>query len=218
MQNKRVPRNHNLTIWTDSDFRGLPIDPKYQLVTEYLEKVHGVIDAAMKDHPRTFAVRLDLRCDAPTKELTEGNSVMQRFKDELDRRITYRQEKKAAQGKRVPKSVVRWVWAREQKSSDSPHFHVLLLLNRDVFYSLGDYRPGSAGLLNMIRSVWKSALGIPPDLNPGLIHVPDNPEYHLVTSNQYADLPSLFFRASYLCKVETKTFGRGFQCFGGSSN
>lgn len=216
MQNKRVPGNHNLTLWTEPQFRGYPINPNYSLVTQYLEKLHRVINGSIQGYPRTFAVLVELHCDRPTRELSDSNRVMQAFKDVLDARIASYLKQQVARGRRVYPAKVRWVWAREQSGSHVPHFHVLLLFNKDVFYALGDYSPGSSSLMSMIREAWNSALGIPPEHAHGLVHVPKNAEYHLVAANQYADLPHLFKRASYLCKAETKRFGQRVQCFGGS--
>jgi hypothetical protein len=141
---------------------------------------------------------------------------MQDFKDALDALMSSYQGRRIKDGKRVYSSKVRWVWAREQETSHVPHFHVLLLFNREVFCSLGEYHSRTGSLMTMIRNAWCSAVGIPSYINPGLVHVPKNAEFVLNRSDQYAALPPLFCRASYMCKVETKTFGRGFQCFGGS--
>lgn len=83
MQNKRVPGNHNLTLWTEPQFRGYPINPNYSLVTQYLEKLHRVINGSIQGYPRTFAVLVELHCDRPTRELSDSNRVMQAFKERV---------------------------------------------------------------------------------------------------------------------------------------
>jgi len=216
MMNKRVPNNHNLTLWMEPQYQGLKINRNHELVTEYLHKLLRVINSATTEHPRTLAVLVELHCEVPTPELANSNQVMQDFKAALDSRMTSYMTRREARGQRVYPCKVRWVWAREQKDSHVPHFHVMLLFNRDTFSSLGDYHSDRGSLMSMISNAWYSALGIPPELKRGLIHAPKNAVYHLQPSKQYAELSDLFEHASYMCKVTTKTFGRGVQCFGGS--
>ncbi|WP_188745507.1 inovirus Gp2 family protein [Marinobacterium zhoushanense] len=218
MLKKRVPNNHNLTLWAEPQYQGLNVNTNHDLVSEYLSKLWRVIDASVREYPRTFAVLVELHCDLPTQEIATCNMVMQDFKDELDALIADYMKRRAETGKRVYSSSVRWVWAREQKNSHVPHFHVLLLFNQDVFFELGEFHADSGSLMAMIRNAWYAALGIPPELKRGLIHVPLNAEYQLKPSNQYAALPGLFAHASYMCKAETKPFGQRLQCFGGSRN
>ncbi len=185
-------------------------------VKEYLDRLLYVINNATQDFTRVFAVRVDLRCAGPTGDIISGNQVMERFKKALDSRLDSYQKRRVSQGKRVYRSVVRMVWAREQDESLVPHFHVLLLLNRELFHSLGEYHSASGSLMTMIRDAWYSALDIQLYLAPGLVYIPANAEYYLNRSDHYAQLPDLFFRASYLCKVDTKCFGQGHQNFGGT--
>nr|WP_067286899.1 inovirus Gp2 family protein [Marinobacterium profundum] len=216
MYQKRVPGNHNLTFWNESDYRGWPVYNGGLLVKEYLDRLLYVIDNATQDFTRVFAVRVDLRCAGPTGDIISSNEVIDRFKKSLDSRLDSYQKRRARQGKRVCRSAVRMVWARELKDSRTPHYHLLLLFNREQFHRLGEYHSVSGSLMTMIRDAWYSALGLSLHLAPGLVYIPENAEYHLNRSDHYAQLPALFFRASYLCKVDTKCFGQGLQNFGGT--
>nr|WP_275124505.1 inovirus-type Gp2 protein [Vibrio cholerae] len=33
--------------------------------------------------------------------------------------------------------MLRYVWVREQLSSENPHYHVALFLNKDIYFCLG---------------------------------------------------------------------------------
>lgn len=214
MYQKRVLGNHNLTLWNESKYCGRRVYEDGPLVKEYLDRLLCVIDNATQEFERVFAVRVDLRCSGLTGDILSGNEAMERFKKALDSRMASYQQRRARQGKPVYRSTIRMVWARELKDARTPHYHLLLLFNREVFCSLGEYHSSTGSLMTMIRNAWCSAVGIPSHINPGLVHVPDNPEYFLNRSDSYAQLPALFFRASYLCKVDTKCFGQGFQSFG----
>ena len=216
MTNKRVPDNTNLSIWSQPLYQGLPVNTKHQLVEQYLQKLKTIIERSTHDYPRVFAVIVQLHCPYPTRELVASNRVMGRFKDALTARIEAYQ-KRLINTNRVPEPCqVRMAWGREQSGSHVPHFHVLLLFNRELFHSLGDINSGKGSLYDMIQGAWCSALKIPPAYGTGLVHVPGNAGYYLNQSDNYAQLPELFQRASYICKVDTKCFGQVLHSFGGS--
>jgi len=216
MTNKRVSDNTNLSIWSQPLYQGLPVNTKHQLVEQYLQKLKTIIERSTHDYPRVFAVIVQLHCPYPTQELAASNRVMGRFKDALIARIEAYRKRLSKQGGVADTCQVRLAWGREQSGSHVPHFHVLLLFNRELFHALGDIRPGRGGLYQIIQGAWCSALKIPPVYGVGLVQVPDAAGYYLSRSNSYAQLPALFQRASYICKVDTKCFGQGLHSFGGS--
>lgn len=216
MQNKRVPENTNLSVWNQPYYAGLPVNTRYELVELYLSKLKSVIDLSIQDYPRVYAVCLQLHCQYPTDELMNSNKVMSRFKDALDSRIASYQKRSTRNDLPLDRCRVRIVWGREQSGSHVPHFHVVLLFNRELFYTLGSFLPGAGSLFQIIQSAWCSALNIPREYAAGLVHVPSNAEYCLNRSDDYAQLSSFFQHASYLCKVDTKCFGQVLQSFGGS--
>ncbi len=216
MTNKRVPDNTNLKVWTQPSYQGLSVNITYELVEQYLHKLKRVIDLSIQDYPRVFAVCLQLHCKCPTEDLANNNKVMSRFKDAVDSRIASYQKRSTRCDLTLDLCRMRIAWGREQSGSHLPHFHVVLLFNRELFYSLGSFNSDTGGLFQLILSAWCSALNIPREYAAGLVHVPSNAEYYLNRSDEYAQLPSFFQRASYLCKVDTKCFGQGLQSFGGS--
>jgi hypothetical protein len=216
MKNQRVPDNTNLSIWLQSSYQGLPVNTKHQLVEQYLQKLKTIIELSTCDYPRVFAVIVQLHCSYPTQELVTSNRVMGRFKDALTARIEAYRKRLSKQGDVADACQVRMAWGREQGGSHVPHFHVLLLFNRELFHSLGDINSGKGSLYDMIQGAWCSALKIPPVYGAGLVQVPDAAGYYLSRSDNYAQLPALFQRASYICKVDTKCFRQGLHSFGGS--
>jgi hypothetical protein len=216
MQNKRVSENTNLSVWNQPYYAGLPVNTRYELVESYLSKFKTVIDLSIQDYPRVYAVCLQLHCQYPTDELTNSNKVMGRFKDALDSRIGSYQKRSTRKDLPLEGCRVRIVWGREQSRSRVPHFHVVLLFNRELFYRLGSFSSNNRNLFSIIYKAWCSALKLPMEQSDGLVHVPQNAEYYLNRADGYAQLPCFFERASYLCKVDTKCFGQGLQSFGGS--
>ncbi|MNC57648.1 hypothetical protein D3C75_1073260 [compost metagenome] len=94
-----------------------------------------------------------------------------------------------------------------------PHYHVLILLNRDAFTALGKFELRRENIFNRLVEGWASALRLSPDECNGLVHIPDNPTYHL-DRDDGREQRELFFRASYLCKAATKAYGDGQHGFG----
>jgi hypothetical protein len=112
-------------------------------------------------------------------------------------------------------SIVRYLWAREQDSSDSPHFHCLLLLNRDAYYAIGDIRSLRENMVNRIIAAWASALGIAWSEARALVHFPRRGVYRLDRGDRM-EFSKLFYRVSYLCKEATKSYGSWVHAFGSS--
>jgi hypothetical protein len=57
----------------------------------------------------------------------------------------------------------------------------------------------------VICAPWVSSLGISVEEAKGLVHIPENPVYHIDRKPEaFADF---FYRTSYLSKVESKCFG-----------
>ncbi|MCD8512878.1 MAG: inovirus Gp2 family protein [Nitrincola sp.] len=142
MHLRYIPENHNLKYWCLNEYHGLPVQytPDQPLVKEYLDKLWNLVDLYTQKFPRVLAIRVDLHCFEPTPNLMTSNDVMQNFKDALVSRIHAYQRRQYSQGKRIFCCPVKIVWAREQKSSHVPHFHLLILINHDLFYSLGDFQ------------------------------------------------------------------------------
>lgn len=71
-------------------------------------------------------------------------------------------------------------------------------------------------IISRMQESWASALDISVEQAKALVEIPENAEYLVnreVRQGAVDELPKLFYRASYLCKNATKTYGdrqRGF--------
>ena len=222
--------------------RNLPVFCSNEgLYSEHLNACLRVINDALEDHPRTLAIRVDLR--APGWMLQVPQNVISHFIETFKDKI--KQDRlKAAHVQRYPKPCkVRYIWVRERETALHDHFHVLLLLSQDVYPSLGWFNSEHPNLSNRIKDSWAVALGTSPENLGGCVHFPQNGEYcvdasiepdnrllKLIESEEWLDMESyerydelawfndryegLFYRVSYFCKANTKVFGRGLRSFG----
>lgn len=213
---RRHPQNSNLHIHTDAFFEDLPVMiEKGPFIIEYLASLKNTIDLALGEYPRLLAFRVDLRLPLGTNlpDYAYTNEVISRliesFKAKIEHnRTSARQRSSYAHGCRV-----RYAWAREMGVGERPHYHVLILLNRDAFYTVGKLQSEKPNMISRLEEAWSSALRLQLDQVRGLIEIPDNATYRVDHEDRGA-VASLFHRASYLCKAVTKRFGDGCHGFG----
>ena len=215
----RHPGNTNLHLHYSDTFEGQPVmGDKGPFVREYLSRLKRTIGMALAQYPRMLAFRVDLRLpegiDLPIHACT--NQVISRFTASFNAKIEHNRDKARERNHYARDCKVRYVWAREVGQGGRPHYHLLILLNRDAYYTVGRLRSERANNISRMEEAWASALGLSVDHVRGLVHIPENPEYRI---DRYArpgdedELPALFHRASYLCKAATKSYGdrlRGF--------
>ncbi|CNJ89820.1 Protein of uncharacterised function (DUF3296) [Yersinia intermedia] len=188
----------------------------------YMNKIFDVTYNALREHPRTFALRFDLhlpvnhdRDDVFSTRL--DSAVISRFIDSLKARIKSDITKKKKQGKRVHPCSLRYIWVREYNPSDVNkdrwHYHVVIFLNKDTYAYPGQYQTPNPNLVTMIRHSWCSALGIPVGLGSSGVHIPNNPYYHLTTT-EIGKMEAFHYRLSYLAKMAGKETHDGYRNFG----
>ncbi|MCQ2032419.1 inovirus Gp2 family protein [Stutzerimonas kunmingensis] len=223
----RHPANTNLHLHYGDTFEGFRLmGDKGPFIREYLSDLKHTIELALAEYPRVLAFRVDLRLPQGIElpDYAYTNQVISRFFESFTKKIQYHQERVAERGySRGCK--VRYVWSREIGQEGKQHYHVLILLNRDAYYTLGRLGSERANMISRIEQSWASALGLSMYEVDGLVHIPDNPTYRIdrqprkrrVSGSDCKvlvdELPDLFHRASYLCKVATKSYGdrqRGF--------
>ncbi|MEZ8154607.1 inovirus Gp2 family protein [Vibrio splendidus] len=203
-----------LKTTTNDTFNGLPIlKLKGGLVLSYLDKLYDTIDKAVTQHPRTTAIRVDLRLAKSL--LFDDTGVIKNFIASLDAQIQADLSRKKRRGQTARSCKVRYAWCKERSTSLSHHYHLVLLLNKDVYHSLGRFDQ-KGNLSDMIKKAWCRALDIKANEGDSLVHFPDNPTYWLDKNSDKFDqqVDSLFKRASYLAKVETKHYGDRSRSFG----
>lgn len=215
---RRHPDNTNLHLHYGPTFEGLPLMVgKGPFVKEYLSRLKRTIDQALDQYPRLLAFRVDLRLPRSIglPDYTLTNEVISRFIESFKAKIEHNRDKAREKNRYAHSCKVRYVWAREIGVEGQPHFHLLILLNRDAYYTVGRLGSEVSNMINRMEEAWATALGRSVGQVKGLVHIPENPEYRI---DQYVrsgenKLPVLFHRASYLCKVATKSYGdrqRGF--------
>jgi hypothetical protein len=190
---------------------------KQPLIRPYLDAIQKVMDNAITEHKRTFAVRIDLRLpDYSNTVNLNSNDVCTRFIASLTAQIKADAIRKKREGKNPHPCSVRFIWAREKNIADKQHYHWVLLFNKDRYHCTGKIGNGNDNLFTRITAAWASALSLPFNEALQLVHLPENAHYYLDANNTNftADYSSLYRRASYLAKLNTKQYGLGQRCFG----
>ncbi len=207
--------NANIIPFNQPLFLGSPVMTNQgDLSLGYLEGLHSTLVKATNAHSRTLGIRFELLFPQDgiiNEERIDG--CISKFVEALKYQIKVANSKCMPCGRPVHASDVRYVWVREQDSSVSPHYHFLLLLNRDAFHTLGKFEVGRDNLFNRIRKAWNTALGLMPQMDYQYIYIPQNSTYHVNDSSGFSDL---FYRASYLCKLRTKHLSKHHDSFGSS--
>ena len=187
------------------------------LVIPYLDAIEKVMLAACAEHKRTFAVRIDLRLPAFSNTIDlDSNKVIKRFIASLEAKIKADTKRKAREGRTSHPCNVRYIWAREQSIAHHQHYHCALFFNKDRYHCTGKINKESDNLFTRIVKAWASALSLPVDETMQLVHLPLNAHYYLDANNPNftQGFHSLFYRLSYLAKLNTKQYGSGQRCFG----
>lgn len=217
---KRVPGQPHLICYTESTYRGLPLlNCSNGFVEQYLERLHSAINHTVQSYSRVFAVRVDLHFPqyyVPRQQDVFSNEYLHSFIKVLRRRLrNYKSEKQRA-GCRVHSVDFEYIWTREYgPESGRPHFHLLLLFDGHAFNSLGHYSSNRESLYNRIVESWAEVLGCHVSEGGKYVHFPDDGQYLLNSGGQDL-LAHLFYRASYLAKLDSKNFHDGYHVFGGS--
>lgn len=214
--NNRLTANRNLHLHYESTYRGFNcIQSRGPLIVEYLDPIFTVIHRALNDHPRTLVVRIDLlfprfyKCD-------DDNSVITRFIEKLRYCINADCRQRRANGARVHDTRLRYIWCREETDESDGHYHMLLFVNRDTYFQLGNPDSFDKGLAGMINTAWAYALRLDHWNAIGTVNFPENLLYHLQErSPDFAQVfQDVFNRASYFAKAKTKTYGNRYRSFG----
>ena len=183
----------------------------------YLDKFEHVINNALREHPRTLAVRVDLRLspkwfnndDMLSCHPNLSSDLMTRFIRSLMAKIESYRQRLQRQGKRAHPCTLRYYWVKESETLHYPHYHTVLFFNKDLFRRLGCFDSESRDLGSMIQEAWLSALGLKgQDEYRALVHFPDNSIYVLDRNQPDFEVhyQALVFRASYLAKDRSKVY------------
>ncbi|MDD9340671.1 MAG: inovirus Gp2 family protein [Providencia heimbachae] len=194
----------------------------------YQDYITETLDCALKAYPRITVIRVDLHFpvmdeygDMPTCFPNTEGSPISRFIDSLNAKLKHDQHRKTRQGKRIYPNRLRYLWVRELVTAAHPHYHCVLIFNKDAYYHLGDHDLSERSLRTMITSAWYSALQL--ELDPitdtgPLVHYPENCRYCL---NREAlsftdDYNVVMGRLNYLAKEYSKHYSADHHSIGHS--
>lgn len=219
----RHPANDKLRFYHEDTYQGFNIQQvpqKGPQIENYLASALQTLQHCVNQQPLTFATRIDLRFPGamPRLPLHDNNEVLTRFfrhlRYELDR-----------SNLKYPHNL-RYIWAREQDTSDKPHYHLMLLLNKNAIDCIGNKYADELGrytrknLYQRAMRAWLKAMGFEGD-DPRwgqLINVSKHPmtkEYWSVALSRHhpTAMNETMHMASYLCKAYTKPLGQGIKVF-----
>ncbi len=215
---RRHPQNHNLHIHHDHTYQGLPVmHEKGPFIREHLQRLYDTMQRALDEHPRTFAFRVELKF--PSSGMLPSyafrNEVISRFFESFKAKIEHSRGMAKRRNRYAHPCTVRYIWVREIASSDRPHYHLVIFLNKDAYSVLGYFQSEGRNVFNRLEEAWASALRLPREAVAGLVHVPQNPGYYISRDDEQSQA-EFFRRASYLCKTATKMYGDRQHSFGAS--
>ncbi|WP_434762508.1 inovirus Gp2 family protein [Vibrio fortis] len=210
---KRLFTNTNLSLFESDKYKSIPVLTTCgPFAKQYLERTKSVFDKTLKEYPRVYVLRFDLRF--PQRYFTFYSDHISKFIESLKSKIDADLNRKNKKGM----CNLRFVWAKEQDTSDNPHYHVAIFLNKDVYFTHGYLSAHDGNLSAMIKQAWASSLGLLFHELNGCVHFPRDCGYWIdkngiLFKEQYN---ACFLRLSYLAKVETKIFQKGLKNFGSS--
>lgn len=203
------------TLNANKEYQGQKIHSSLQESIElYLRQLKALLDKSTEESTRTIAFRFDLRFPADYK----GNDkkVITKFFESLKAKLKAKEARTLREGKRVYPSRLKYAWVRENDGAKHDHFHIVILLNKDAFSVLGDFKSTKANTAQRIKKAWCSALSCEDDKSDGLVHYAKKGVYILDKNalsfkTTYSDL---YYRISYFAKKRTKVYGTGVRSFG----
>lgn len=200
---------------------GLPIQLlPHERQPIYLHRMRLLLMNCLASHSRWSVFRFDLKvpkgCAFLPRAITD-------FIESMKSQLECAQVARLAAGKRCYDPMLHYVWVRERESADYPHYHVALLLNRDAYFTLGDYSKlrsnncnYEAMLAGRICKAWGVALGLDWRTAIRGVHFPKRPVSPLqMRSVEFQrQFIGVFYRLSYFAKRRTKVYGDGQRNFG----
>jgi len=218
---ERHHQDPNLWIHYGREYNGMPIVwQRGPYIYNYLQRMDETIQGALNEHFTIMAARVELRLPSQFDWMRQsfGRPIFSRFIASLKAQIKSRKDRTERSGSRFHATNMHYVWVREFGEEGKPHYHCVLLFNKQTFRSLGEYNPQSNSLYSMIDNAWHSALGLEKGLADGLVSIPSredssSPIYWIRRNEDYSEL---FYRVSYFAKLPTKRFGLNSHNFGTS--
>lgn len=186
----------------------------YTCNSYYQQRINHMVNKSLSEFKRLSVFRIDLRFPYNGIDYKNDPKVITRFFESLKRRVMVDVKNKSYLWGRNLRVNVDYVWVREVGPiNQKTHYHVALLLNKDVYYSTGHYHEGN-NLAALIINAWDSALGLLNNPQKGLVQF---------SSCHYLEQEKIGFEQayintmhalSYLAKDYSKPYHDRFRCFG----
>lgn len=190
---------------------------RYTYNEDYLCKIDRTLRRALSITHRLTAIRVDLRFPASDVPHREDSAAITRFFGSLKAKIQADLKRKNKAWKRHHACPLFYVWVREfGEINHKKHYHVLLLVNKDVYCGLGDFRKTDNTLCALVQQAWCSAIDVDFPAERYLVHFPDNACTWLDSNAPHNDIAveKLNQRCRYLAKTYSKDYSDGERSFG----
>ncbi|MGP9767050.1 YagK/YfjJ domain-containing protein [Halomonas sp. AOP13-D3-9] len=228
---KRTRENPKLKLFYERYYRGCKVASRLgPLIENYLDRTYDALTYACGMQNKTFVFRLDLRFpdDMEPNSMHAGNDYLSFFLHAFEIQLLALRREHVSH---IHRANFRYVWCREQKDSDKPHYHLLILLNGNVFHQLGSSDASALGryqdntLIHAAIRAWGWALSRPTHMMKGLVEIPKkweqgrrtNKYFHCMLHRNDPDIfAEVMYVASYLCKYYSKPLGQRIHCFDAS--
>jgi hypothetical protein len=199
-------------------------EKKYDEVSsEQFNHAVEVVTDFLNKYPRVCAIRVDLHFpqmtltddpDVPTCFPRTEPKVITRFFESLKSQLLAAHRSKDKFGS--PDNI-GYIWVKEKAVSFFPHYHVVLLFNKDVYAHLGNYTNYDAvNMATRIMKAWCSALKLTYPDYARTVHFPKDGVYWLERHTATMDCVryrAFLLRIAYLFKLSSKVPGeRNFGC------
>ncbi len=191
-----------------------------------LRKSLTVVYNAFEHHNRIFACRTDLRfaedrvSDDPDSLVCHQRVDPQAITRCIESLKSQLREDHRRSGRHGKPTLPAYVWARERDTSEHPHYHLMLLFNRNVYGYLGNYANRNAdNMATRIQKAWCSAVGLDYPDNATLANFPKNQSFKFDRNDALTRSPvyeDFLLRLAYLAKENTKYVYHGYHNFGTS--
>lgn len=215
---------------TEKQFKSLQqeAEDKYdsRISSYMLRRSLAVIFNYLENYNRIFALRVDLRFaqshvpdepDMPTCFQKDDEKAITRALESLKSQLREEHKRSGRSGEPTP---LGYIWARERVTGEHPHYHLVLLFDREVYAFLGDYTELDADNMGTrIQKAWCSAIGLDYHDYASRAHFPKNHSTWFTRHDALTlidDYYEFLVRMAYLTKDYSKDFYDGYRNFGTS--
>ncbi|HBM2886263.1 inovirus Gp2 family protein [Klebsiella aerogenes] len=215
---------------TEKEFKSLQqeAEEKYDspISGHMLRRSLDVTSNFSEKHDRIFILRADFRFaqshvagepDMPTCFQRDDEKAITRAIESLKSQLREEHKRSGRAGKPSP---LGYIWARERVTGERPHYHLVLLFNKDVYGYLGDYsKPDADNMGTRIQKAWCSAIGLEYPYYASRVEFPENHSAWFTRQDALTLSPDYYgflLRVAYMAKEYSKDFHDGYRNFGTS--